>query len=93
MPNLVRASRNMIEFIEQNEVVHKYEDDFSESGEYSQGQKLEELMEELNEAIDASTELPDVRHAQTLISKCFDTMLSQNTEAIDQLTASFKKLP
>lgn len=93
MPNLVKAARNLIEFIEENEVVSKYEHDFSKSGYKSQGEELEELVAELNQAIDASTELPDVRHAQTLIRECFDTMLSQQAEAIDQLTASFKKLP
>lgn len=57
MPNLVKSARNIIEFIEKNEVVSKYEDEYSESHEYSQAEKLKELIKELNEAIDASTEL------------------------------------
>jgi hypothetical protein len=64
MPNLVKAARDLIEFIEQNGVVDQYADDYSEDGPQSQGDKLKELKEELSEAIDASTELITVEEAR-----------------------------
>jgi hypothetical protein len=77
MPNLVKSARNMIEFIEKNNVIVKYDNDYSTSHSTSEGEKLKELVDELNEAIDASTELPNT------------SMLL----AIEQLTESFKKQP
>ena len=61
MPNLVKSARNIIKFIEQNKVVDKYDDDYTESCDYSQGDVLKKLLQELNEAIDASTEIPQYR--------------------------------
>lgn len=76
MSNLVKAARNVIEFIEQNGVADKYEDEYTEDGQQSQGQRLKELVEELNEATDASTKLGCMGHAQILIDNYVDNMIT-----------------
>lgn len=91
MSNLVKAARNMIEFIDKNNVINKYDDEYTESVEYSQGDKLNKLVEELDEALDASTELPDIEAAQKLIKKCIFGMLDEAQEAYKKFVQSIEE--
>lgn len=91
MPNLVKAARNMIEFIEQNEVIDKYDDDFSESGFKSQGQKLKELKEELNEAIDASTELGNMEAIQKLTREGLLNVMGKTKDMLEKAMQSIQQ--
>ena len=91
MPNLVKAARNMIEFIDKNNVINKFDDDYSECCNQSQGDKLNRLVEELGEAIDASTELGNMEALQQLTRKGLLNAMGKTKDMLEKAMQSIQQ--